>query len=99
MKENTKEFHQNEGFCPLLDDPRLYLELEKYVNGTIVTAAIDGTYQCPGETNSAIVTLPQHLQIPPWVSTINPTNLQSLSVFRDYWKRVRENSASHGPHI
>ena len=61
MKENTKKFHQNEGSCLLLDDPRLYLELEQYVNGTIVTATIDGTNQCPGETNYDIVTLPQHL--------------------------------------
>ena len=64
MKENTKKIHQTEGSCPLLSDPRIYIDLGKYGDGPNFTAVLDVTYQCPGGTTSAIITFLRQLQIP-----------------------------------
>ena len=98
-KENTKKFHQTEGSGPLIDDPRLYLDLGQYRHGPSVPKVLYGIYKCPNDTTTYVVTLLCHIQIPPLVSITTPSTLKSPLEFRNYWKMVKENTSFHGPHI
>ena len=54
IAENLKKYHQTEGACPLLNDPRLYLDIGAFGEGQQVEYILDNTYVCPENTNSSV---------------------------------------------
>ena len=61
--------HQTKVACPLLDDPRLYLDIGTIGEVTQVKGIIDGPYVCPEDINSAVNTFLRHTQLPENVSS------------------------------
>ena len=80
--ENMKEYHHNEGAFSLLDDPRLYLDIRAFDEGSQVEAILNGTYVYPDNTNPPVKTFLRHLQRPTTVSDKEPPTLMSLSAYK-----------------
>ena len=94
-----KKYHQNEGSCPLLDDPWLYLAIGALGEGPQVEDSLDGTYGYPDNTNISIKTFLRHLQRTKIVSDKEPLTLMSLAAHRESWKIIKENKSSQGSQI
>ena len=99
IAENLKKYHQTVGDFLWLDDSRLYSYIRDFGEFPQVEAILDSTYVCPDNTDPEVKTLLRHLQGPTTVSDKGPPTLMILAAYREYWKIVKENTSSPGPHI
>ena len=68
IEENLKKYHQIEGACQLLGDPRLYRDIGSFGEVTQVEAILNGMYVCPDNSNQVVNKLLRQLQLQNTVS-------------------------------
>ena len=80
-----EEYYETEGACPLVDDPRLYLDIGAFSKVPQVEAIIDSKCVFPENTNTKIKIFLRHLQRPKTISDKEPLTLISLDAYREPW--------------
>ena len=94
IEENVKKYHQCENTCPFLLEP-----LAQHFGAFGETAATDrvlsGTFSAPSTNNDLT-----QLFLDVCSSTNTPTTMErTVKQFKDSWRKMRENTASHDIHF